>query len=143
MTGVGIPRGGRARRTGDGGLSSWSADGRAPDTLRIAGGLMRATAQRASEPLGMRKTAFKNDWVTVVDEKGGENCPLDCPPRPPQYIDGLAVGPRYVLARSNTAPLSFSAVETAFSANLLPGCSDGALKLTECAPCLGAKQVSH
>lgn len=87
----------------------------APDTVRIAGGLIRFTGQRPSAAIGMLKSSFKGDWVTVVDEKGDEIFPIYCPERLRKIVEDLPVGPRHVLAKSNTAPLSYSAVEKAFS----------------------------
>jgi hypothetical protein len=88
----------------------------APDEVRIAGELIRGTGQRPSASIKMLRSAFKGDWVTVTDEKGDETFDIYCPSRLKTLIESLEEGPRHVLAKSETAPLSYDAVEKSFRA---------------------------
>jgi hypothetical protein len=88
----------------------------APDIVRIAGELIRGTGQRPSAAASMKRSAFDGEWVVVTDEKGDKTFPIYCPQRLRNLVDTLPSNTRHVLPKSETQPLSYSAVEKAFSA---------------------------
>jgi integrase len=88
----------------------------APDAVRIAGELIRGTGQRPSAAVSMKRSAFQGEWVVVTDEKGDTTFPIYCPERLRRLVDSLPTGYRHVLPRSEMHPLSYNAVEKAFSA---------------------------
>ncbi len=88
----------------------------APDVVRISCELIRGTGQRPSAAIGMLKSAFQGEWVTVFDEKGDSGFPIYCPERLRALVDRLPVGPRHVLPKSETQPMSYDSVEKVFRA---------------------------
>lgn len=88
----------------------------APNDVRIGAELIIGTGQRPSAAIKMLRSAFKGEWVTVVDEKGDATFDIYCPARLRSLVAQLESGPRHLLAKSDNAPRSYDALEKSFRA---------------------------
>ncbi|TMV14434.1 tyrosine-type recombinase/integrase [Arenibacterium halophilum] len=86
----------------------------APDNVRAAAELIRATGQRPNAAITMRFDHFHGETMTVLDEKGGEFIEVFCPPALRQFIADRRRAGAHVLAKNLTAPLGYDAIEKAF-----------------------------
>lgn len=88
----------------------------APENVRTTAHLILGTGQRPGAAVTMTWGQFRDEWVTVRDEKGGVEFEVYCPPRLRAYLADLPKRGQHVLAKNLSQPLGYSAVEKAFRA---------------------------
>ncbi len=88
----------------------------APDSVRIAANLIRYTGQRPTAAITMRRDQIDGDWMTVIDEKGGQELEVYCPAPLRTFASGLTPRGAHFVPRNLTQPVGYDAVERAFRA---------------------------
>lgn len=86
----------------------------APPVVRIACRLILGTGQRPSAAIGMEWAQFRDEWMTVRDEKGDQSLEVYCPRGLRDYLATVERNGAHVLARTLRAPYSYAAVEGRF-----------------------------
>lgn len=86
----------------------------APAQVRTAAELILGTGQRPNAAIGMRHDHFKGEWMDVLDEKTDTRIEVYSPPSLRAYLAAQPVRGAHILAKSESAPLGYSAIEKAF-----------------------------
>lgn len=98
----------------------------APENVRTAAELILGTGQRPNAAIRMTHNQFDGEWMTVTDEKGGQEFEVYCPAQLREFIAQKPKRGAYVLAKNLTQPLGYDSIEKAFRtwrANLPPSAS--------------------
>lgn len=74
----------------------------APDRVRTMADLILGTRQRPNAAILMEHDHFSGEWMSVLDEKGGERIEVFCPSSLRTYLDGRPRTGRYILAKNLT-----------------------------------------
>ena len=88
----------------------------APETVRTAAELILGTGQRPNAAITMERGQFRDEWVEVLDEKGGERFEIYCHPKLRAYVEALPKRGQHILAKTLRQPLGYDAIEKAFRA---------------------------
>lgn len=86
----------------------------APDAVQCAAELILGTGQRPSAAIGMKRSQFRGEWMTVTDEKGATEFEVFCPERLAAFVVEWPAQGAHLIARNLTEPMGYDAVERAF-----------------------------
>jgi hypothetical protein len=87
----------------------------APEHVQTAAQLIRYTGQRPSAAISMRRDQFRGETMILRDEKGDVDFEVHCPDSLRSYVGGLPRRGAHLIAKNLTTPLSYFAVQAAFS----------------------------
>jgi hypothetical protein len=88
----------------------------APFRVKVLANLILGTGQRPGAAVAMRHDQFRGEWMTVRDEKGKQDLEVYCPHQLRDFVAKIPKEGQHLLPKNLTEPLTYHAVEKAFSA---------------------------
>jgi len=88
---------------------------KAPENVQIAAKLILYTGQRPNAAITMKREQVQGDWMTVIDEKGGQELEVYCPAPLRDLAASLPVKGLHFIAKTLRTPFGYDGVEKAFS----------------------------